>query len=107
MGHRKISETIRNEAVQLVVAQGYSVPQAGQATGVGATALRRWVAQWRVAQEERSRTDASPGSDSARIKELEAALVRMGKALAQAEEERDTLKKSTAFFVRTMRRSGK
>lgn len=101
MGHRKLSDALKREAVQLVVAQGYSVPQAAQAMGVGPTALRRWVSQWRAEQ---------PGSvidDAQRIRALESQLAQVQRALAEAQEERDTLKKSTAFFVREMLRAGK
>lgn len=101
MGHRKISDAAKQEAIQLVVSQGYSVPQAAQATGVGPTALRRWVSQWRASQPGAAMDDAQ------RISELENQLAQMKRALAEAQEERDTLKKSTAFFVREMLRAGK
>lgn len=102
MGHRKISDAIKREAVQLVVAQGYSVPQAAQTLGIGPTALRRWVAQWRAEHD-----GGEPASEAQRIQELEAQLAQLQRALAEVADERDTLKKSTAFFVREMLRAGK
>lgn len=101
MGHRKLSDTVKHEAVQLVVTQGYSVPKAAQAMGVGPTALRRWVAQWRAEQP------GAAADEPQRIRELEAQLAEMKRVLAETQEERDTLKKSTAFFVREMLRAGK
>ncbi len=102
MGHRKISDAIKREAVQLVVSQGFSVPQAAQTLGIGPTALRRWVSQWRA-----EHGGGEPASEAQRIKELETQLAQAKRALTEVEEERDTLKKSTAFFVREMLRAGK
>ncbi|ORC46723.1 transposase, partial [Burkholderia sp. A27] len=42
MSRRNITDEFRAEAVQLVVAQGYSFAKACEALGVGDTALRRW-----------------------------------------------------------------
>jgi transposase len=50
MSRRNITDEFKAEAVQLVVAQGYSFAKASEALGVGDTALRRWVARWRVEQ---------------------------------------------------------
>jgi transposase len=45
MSRRNITDEFKAEAVQLVVAQGYSFAKASEAPGVGDTALRRWVAR--------------------------------------------------------------
>jgi transposase len=66
MSRRNISDEFKAEAVQLVVAQGYSFAKACEALGVGDTALRRWVAQWRAEQAEppsSSRKWIAPRSD--------------------------------------------
>ena len=57
MSRRNITDEFRAEAVQLVVAQGYSFASACEALGIGDTALRRWVAQWRAEQAEPPRTE--------------------------------------------------
>jgi len=91
MGRKQISPAVREEAIHMIVSEGRSVMQVCRLLGVGPTAVRRWVAQWRVVHPavpaESSRVD--PG----RIKELEATVARL-------QEERDLLKKSIAFFVR-------
>lgn len=101
MGRRQnVTEGFKAEAVQLVVTQGYSFAKACEALGVGDTALRRWVGQWRARQAEPPRSEAQIERDQKRIRELEARVMEL-------ERERDILKKSTAFFVREMDRSSK
>jgi transposase len=97
MSRRNIPEEFKAEAVQLVVNKGYSFAQACEAMGVGDTALRRWVAQWRAEQAKPPRTPSQIEGDARRIRELEA-------RVADLERERDILKKSTAFFVKEMDR---
>jgi transposase len=82
------------------VTQGYSFAKACEAVGVGDTALRRWVAQWRAQQAEPPRNEAQVMADQRRIRELEA-------RVQELERERDILKKSTAFFVKEMDRFSK
>ncbi|WP_408003884.1 transposase [Pseudomonas lini] len=43
MGYRVVTSEEKAEAIRLVVEMHYSVPKACEATGVGPTALRRWV----------------------------------------------------------------
>nr|WKF55591.1 hypothetical protein HUO10_000035 [Paraburkholderia busanensis]WKF59920.1 hypothetical protein HUO10_004431 [Paraburkholderia busanensis] len=100
MSRRNLTEEFKAEAVQLVVAQGYSITKACEAMGVGDTALRRWVAQWRAQQAEPPRTEIQVMADQRRIRELEARVMEL-------EREREILKKSTAFFVKEMERSSK
>lgn len=98
MSRRNLTEEFKAEAVQLVVAQGYSFSKACEAMGVGDTALRRWVAQWRAQQAEPPRTGIQVMADQRRIRELETRVMEL-------EREREILKKSTAFFVKEMDRS--
>ena len=100
MSRRNLTEEFKAEAVQLVVAQGYSFSKACEAMGVGDTALRRWVAQWRAQQAEPPRTEIQVMADQRRVRELEARVMEL-------EREREILKKSTAFFVKEMDRSSK
>ncbi|MGF6999501.1 transposase [Paraburkholderia sp. GAS32] len=85
MSRRNIPEEFKAEAVQLVVSRGYSFTQACEAMGVGDTALRRWVAQWRAEQAKPPRTTLEIEADARRIRELEA-------RVADLERERDILK---------------
>jgi transposase len=100
MSRRNLTDEFKAEAVQLVVAQGYSINKACEALGVGDTALRRWVAQWRAQQAEPPRNEMQVMTDQRRIRELEARVTEL-------ERERDILKKSTAFFVKELDRSSK
>jgi transposase len=68
--------------------------------GVGDTALRRWVAQWRAQQAEPPRSELEVIADQRRIRELEARVTEL-------EREREILKKSTAFFVKELDRSSR
>ena len=100
MSRRDFTDQFKADAVQLVVTQGYSFAKACEAMGVGDTALRRWVAQWRAQQAEPPRSEVQVMADQRRIRELEARVLEL-------EREREILKKSTAFFVKEMDRSSK
>jgi len=94
MARKPMSPAVKAQAVQMIVSEERTVTQVCTLLGVGPTAVRRWVAQWRVEQKAsgpRSASDAQ--ADRQRIRDLE-------RTLAQLQEERDLLKKSIAFFVR-------
>ncbi|QTO49382.1 IS3 family transposase [Burkholderia latens] len=86
MVRRAFSEEFKEEAIRLVVEQGYPFSKACEAVGVGETALRRWVAQWRAAHSLDAPSPAQLSADARRIKELEA-------RVAELEREREGLKK--------------
>lgn len=100
MVRRAFSPEFKEEAVRLVVEQGYPFSKACEAVGIGETALRRWVEQWRATHGVSSPSPAQLSADARRIKELEA-------RVAELEREREVLKKSTAFFVKELDRSWK
>lgn len=56
MGFRVVTAEEKAEAIRLVVEMHYSVPKACEQTGVGMTALRRWVLKWRKEQVGASQT---------------------------------------------------
>ncbi|WP_156789118.1 IS3 family transposase [Burkholderia latens] len=86
MVRRAFSEEFKEEAIRLVVEQGYPFSKACEAVGVGETALRRWVAQWRAAHSLDAPSPAQLSADARRIKELEA-------RVAELEREREVFKK--------------
>lgn len=45
MGFRVVRAEEKAEVIRLVVEMNYSVPKAYEQTGVGPTALRRWLAR--------------------------------------------------------------
>lgn len=91
MGHRKIAAAVKAEAIRLVVEAGYSPPQAAQLTGVGPTALRRWVQAWRAHQAQ---IPSGVADQQRLIRELQERLKASEEAREALAQERDTLKKS-------------
>ena len=91
MGHRKIAAAVKAEAIRLVVEAGYSPPQAAQMTGVGPTALRRWVDEWHTRQ---AGIPSDPRDQQRLIRELQEQLKASEDARAVLAQERDALKKS-------------
>ena len=100
MGRKEFSAQFKEEAVDLVLRQGYTVTKAARALGIGETALRRWMGnrQPQGAVAEPPKAGATPAP--ARIQELE-------RRVAELQRERDILKKSTAFFVKELDRNTK
>jgi transposase len=90
MGFKIISPAIKAEAIRLVVEAGYSPPQAAQMLGLGPTALRRWVEQWR--QEQASLPSTVEGQ-ALLIQQLKEQLDASERARQTLAEERDVLKK--------------
>jgi len=100
MGRREFSQQFKDDAVDLVLRQGYTVTKAARALGIGETALRRWIGERQLqgAVTEPAKVGATPAQT--RIQELE-------RRVAELERERDILKKSTAFFVKELDRNTK
>jgi transposase len=90
MGFKIISPAVKAEAIRLVVEAGYSAPQAAQMMGLGPTALRRWVEEWRQEQAAMPSTVEGQALLIEQLKERLAASERAREVLA---EERDVLKK--------------
>jgi transposase len=89
---RSFSTEFKLEAANLVLEQGYAIPEAARALDVGETAIRRWVMQL---QEERH--GSTPKSkaltpEQQKIQELEARVNRL-------EREKSILKKATALLM--------
>ena len=91
---RRFTEEFKAGAVRLVIEEGKSVGAVARELDLTASALSLWVRQ---AQAERSQ------GKSGLLKEEREELVRLRKALRIAEEERDILKKATAFFAKQSR----
>ena len=100
MPRKKIPAAYKEEAAKLVLEQNYTVAQACEMLGVGETALRRWINQFKT--EHGGETPSSEAITPAqrRIQQLE-------KRVTELERERDILKKSTAFFVKELDRFSK
>ena len=91
---RRFTDEFKQQAVRLVVDEGKSVGAVARELDLVPSALGQWV---KHAQADRSK--GRSGLTTAEREEL----VRLRKALRIAEEERDILKKATAFFAKQSR----
>ena len=89
---RKFSDDFKQDAVRLVVSEGYTFASAAQAVGVNEQCLRRWHA--RLAPKP------PPCGENASLAELKEENQRLRRELRRAELERDILKKATAYFAK-------
>lgn len=89
---RSFSAEFKQDAVDLVVKQGYSFKAAADAVGVGQSSLRKWYAKLAPKPE--------PCGDDATVEQLTAEVKRLRRELRQAEMERAILKKATAYFAK-------
>lgn len=93
---RQYPADFKAEAVKLVLTQGYSCMAAGRQLGIPFQTLARWVQPQRQQRRQATLAQLDPNDPQvlrARIAQLEAQLRR-------AEQEREILKKATAYFAR-------
>jgi transposase len=88
---RKYDRAFKIEAVKLVTERGTSVAEAARNLGIHENLLHKWKNQYLD-----DTADAFPGKG--RLKPQDEELRRLSKKLADAEEERDILKKALAIF---------
>lgn len=86
---RKITPEFRDEAVRLVLTSGRSVIQVAGDLGIGKSTLGKWVARYREAE-----LLSGPHDD------VQKELARLRRENDILRQERDLLKKATAFFAR-------
>ena len=90
---RSFSKAFKRDAVDLVRSSGRTVPEVARDLDLTESALRQWVRQ---ADIDRGRRD---GLSTAEREEL----ARLRKENRVLREERDILKRATAFFARETR----
>ena len=86
------TKQFKDDAVKLVVEQGYSSNEVGRRLGVNQTNVSRWV------REYHQQNDAAVDGAASR-KELEAENKRLRKENQRLQMEREILKKAAAFFA--------
>jgi transposase len=91
---RSFTDEFKAGAVRLVLEEGKTVGAAARDLDLTESSLRNWVEQARA-----DRTKGKTGLTTAEREEL----VRLRKELRVAQEERDILKKATAFFAKQSR----
>jgi transposase len=90
---RSFSDEYKAEVVELCRTSGKSIAQVARDLGIGETAVRRWVAQAEIDAGRR------PGLTT----EEHAELVALRKENRVLREERDLLRRATAFFAKETR----
>ena len=82
------SEEFRREAAMQVIDNGYSVTEVADRLGISSKSLYNWVTKYRKPEHLRF----SESAEAAELRKLKTELKRVT-------EERDILKKATAFFA--------
>lgn len=99
MRRRTFSTEFKVESAALVLDQGYTIPEACRAIGVGETAMRRWVDQLKAERHGVTPTGSKALTpEQQKIQELEARILRI-------EREKEILKKATALLMSDSMRS--
>ncbi|WP_423915666.1 transposase [Candidatus Poriferisodalis sp.] len=89
---RSFSKDFKADAVALVLEEGRSIASVARSLGIGATNLGNWVRQARVDRGEREgMTTAERGE-----------LVELRRENARLRQERELLKRATAFWVKEL-----
>ena len=96
---RTFTPEFKAEAVKLILDGGYSYAEACRTLGIGETALRRWVDQYRAEMNGETPIGAKAITpEQRRIQELE-------KRIKELELDKEILKKATALLMSDDRNS--
>jgi transposase len=95
-GRRIFGRDFKLEAVRLATEGGKSVTQVARDLDIRASLLHKWMRESR-----RDADEAFPGNGNLKASEDEIRQLR--RELARVKEERDILKKATAFFAKESR----
>jgi len=90
---RLFTEEFKREAIKLVTEQHLNVASAGRQLDVAPKSIRSWMAEFERGELKATLGASKLTADQQRIRELE-------RELAIAREERDILKKATAYFAK-------
>lgn len=90
--YKSYTKEFKEEAVALIIDQGYSVPEAASALGVSVNLLYKWKQKL----DDQSSDKALSDDERDELKKLRAENKRL-------RMEKEILKKASAFFAREMR----
>jgi transposase len=90
---QRYTPEFKDDAVDLVIKQGYSCAEASRRLGINPNNIVRWVRLHRDQQESAESGSASP-------KELQAEIQQLRKENKRLQMEREILKKAAAFFAK-------
>ena len=88
---RRHSRQFKQDAVNLVTEQGYSIAEAARNLGINANMLGRWKGELS--------SDPEAFRGNGKVSAGQAEIRRLQRELKRARMERDILKKATAFFA--------
>lgn len=97
MGRKYFSEEFKADAVRRVISGGFAVSKVSQTLGIGETALRRWVDEFRARQ-------SAPAPQPGDLDQAQRRIAELQKQVEQLQQEKALLKKSVAFFVKEIDR---
>jgi transposase len=90
---RRFTREFKDDAVRLVIEQGYSCAEVGRRLGVSDHNVNRWVRQYRENNE-------SSSPEGLTREQMESEIKRLRKENKRLEMEREILKKAAAFFAK-------
>ena len=91
MGKPNFSEEFKRDAVEQIVVRGYAVREVSERLGVSTHSLYKWMKLY------------SPAGKAPSAVDHEAENRRLKRELARVTEERDILKKATAYFAKDVK----
>ena len=91
---QQYTKEFREQAVQLVLEQTLTIPEAARRLPMSGKTLERWGCRARQGQL------ATLGESRRPVTDLEAEVSRLKRDLAEARMERDILKKAPAYFAK-------
>ena len=89
---RSFSREFKADAVALVLEEGRTIASVARSLGIGATNLGNWVRQARIDRGEREGMTTAERSE----------LVELRRENARLRQERELLKRATAFWVKEL-----
>jgi transposase len=89
---QKFTKEFKDDAVSLVIEQGYNCAEVSRRLGISENNVNRWVREYRDRSE-------SVSTDGLTREQLESELKRLRKENKRLEMEREILKKAAAFFA--------
>jgi transposase len=89
----KYTKELKQDAVNLVMEQGYSTNEVGRRLGIPQSNVSRWVREYMRDQQDSTQ-------DGISRKELETEVKRLKKENQRLQMEREILKKAAAFFAK-------
>jgi transposase len=90
--YKQYSKEFKEEAISLVLEQGYSVPEAAKSLGIATNILYRWKDNIESQKEGKSLSEDERDE-----------LKRLRKEVKNLRMEKEILKKASAFFAKEMK----